>query len=177
MATSMFAVSQSVLATRPEEQRFRIDKPNSRPRDSLLIGLDRSSRDLVAGLVEERPERRHSFDLGQDEPGQDEPHNGSEVSSWLAAVSAKTKALSDALDGKNLVVVIASAGADAQAAAIIGDVCKAHGVRMTGLVVDAKLHSDPELAATLAQLRPPAAMVVVARDHIYVADMLDALQA
>jgi hypothetical protein len=172
MTTSIFAMSQSVLATRPEEQRFRIDKPNSRPRDSLLIGLDRSSRDLVAGLVDERPERRHSFDLGHDEL-----HNGSEVSSWLAAVSAKTKALSDALEGKNLVVVIASAGADAQAAAIIGDVCKARGVRMTALVVNAKLHSDPEVAATLAQLRPPAAMVVVAGDHIYVADMLDALQA
>jgi len=171
MNTSTFAMSQSVLATRPEEQRFRIDKPNSRPRDSLLIGLDRSSRDLIAGLVDERPERRHSFDLSHDEP-----HDRSEVASWLAAVSAKTKALSDALEGKNLVVVIASAGADAQAAAIIGDVCKAHGVQMTALVVNAKQHSD-EVAATLAQLRPSAAMVVVAGDDIYVADMLKALQA
>jgi hypothetical protein len=172
MATSTFVVSQSVLATRPEEQRFRIDKPNSRPRDSLLIGLDRSSRDLIAGLVEQRPERRHAFDLGHDEP-----HDRSEVSSWLAAVSAKTKALGDALGGKNLVVVIASAGTDAQAAAIIGDVCKAQGVQMTALVVNSRQHSDGEVAVTLAQLRPSAAMVVVAGDDIYVADMLEALQA
>jgi hypothetical protein len=172
MTTSMFAMSQCFLATRCEEQRFRIDKPNSLPRNSLLIGLDRSSRALIAGLVDERPERRRSFDLSPDEL-----RDGSEVSSWLAAVSAKTKALSDALEGTNLVVVIASAGADAQAAAVIGDVCRAHGVRMTGLVVNAKQHSDGEVAATLAQLRPAAAMVVVAGDDIYVAEMLYALQA
>ena len=172
MATSTVVISQSVLATRPGEQRFRIEKPNSRPHDSLLIGLDQSSRDLIAGLVSERPERRHSFDLSHDEPD-----GKSEVPSWLAAVSARTKALSDALEGKNLVVVIASAGADAQAAAIIGDMCKANGVQMTALVINAEQHSDGEVAATLAQLRPSAAMVVVAADDIYVADMLRALRA
>jgi hypothetical protein len=172
MTTSTFATSQSVLATRPEEQRFRIDRPNSRPRNSLLIGLDQSSRELIAGLVQQRPERRHAFELSHDEL-----HDAPKVSSWLASASAKTKALSDALEGTHLVVVIAAAGADAQAAAIIGDACKAHGVRMTALVVNARQHSDDEVAATLAQLRPSAAMVVVAADDIYVADMLQALQA
>ena len=166
------ALGQSVAATRAEEQRFRIDRPNSRPRRAVLIGLDHSSRDMIAALVAEQPERRRSFDLSHDDL-----HDAAEMSRWLDAASAKTKALSDALAGANLVVVIACAGADAQAAAIVGDVCRARGIRMTALVVNAKQHSDGEIAATLAQLRPSSAMVVVADNDVYVADMLQALQA
>ena len=166
------SMSQSVLATRPEEQRFRIDKPNSRPRTSVLIGLDRASRDLVEALVAERAERRSSFDLSPAELD-----GAADVSAWLATLSAKTAALTKALEAANLVVVIASAGADAQAAATVGDVCRARGTRMTALVVNAKAHSDGEVAATLAQLRPSASMVVVADNDVYVADMLTALQA
>lgn len=169
---SAFAPSQSVSATRADQQRFRIDRPNSKPRAAVLIGLDRASRDLVEALVAERPDRRTSVDLSHE--GFD---GATAVSSWLSALTEKTAALTETLAAANLVVVIASAGADAQAAATVGDVCRARGIRMTALVINAGSHSDSEVAATLSQLRPSAAMVVVADNDIYVADMLQALQA
>ncbi len=164
--------NQSVLATLPEEQRYRVDKPNSRPRTAVLIGLDPMTRDLVETLVAERPDRRRAFDVSP-RPLAD----ATAVPSWLAALTAKTAALTEAITEANIVIVIAAAGSDAQAAAVIGDACRARGVRMTALVVNAKQHNDQEVAATLAQLRPLAAMVVVAGDDVYVADMLQALQA
>lgn len=164
--------SESVLATRATEQRYRVATPNSKPRAAVLVGLDAAARELVATLVAERPDRRRAFDLA---PG--DLAGSSDMSAWLADLSAHTTELTSVIAAANIVVVVASAGADAQAAATIGDACRAKGVRMTALVVNAKRHSDAEVAATLAQMRPTAAMVVVAGDDVYVADMLQALQA
>ena len=163
-------ISQSTGATTAREQRFRIDKPNSRPRAAMLIGLDPASRQLVDGLVAARPERRRSFDLGCD--GLD----AGALTEWLAALPARTQALTDAIDDANIVVVVAAAGIEAEAASLVSDACRTRGVRMTALVV-ADGQDDAQVALTLAWLRPGAAMVVVAGNDAYVEDMLSALQA
>lgn len=163
--------SESSSATTAQEQRFRVDKPNSMPRAAMLIGLDPASRQLVDGLVAARPERRRSFDLGCD--GLD----AGALAEWLAALPARTQALTDAIDDANIVVVVAAAGIEAEAASLVGDACRTRGVRMTALVVNADRQDDAQVAFTLARLRPGAAMVVVAGNDAYVEDMLSALQA
>ena len=72
----------------------------------------------------------------------------------------------------DLVVMVASAGADAHAAAIIGEACSVQRVMTTTLVVRAASATDEALAKTLAQVRPWSLMVVIASDHDYVEDIL-----
>ena len=160
--------AESIAAKPADERRYRIAKPNSQPRTAMLIGLDPSSRHLIGQLVAAAPDRRRSFVL-------ESPAEAMEQ--WLASLPYQTRALTDAIDAVNIVVVIAVAGIPAESASVVAEACRARGIRMTALVVNAHGRSDADVAVTLAHLRPGAAMVVVAEDDAYVADMLNALQA
>ena len=72
----------------------------------------------------------------------------------------------------DLVVMVASAGADAHAAAIVGEACSLHRVMTTTLVVRAESATDEALSKTLAQVRPWSLMVVIASDEAYVEEIL-----
>jgi len=72
----------------------------------------------------------------------------------------------------DLVVMVASAGADAHAAAIIGKACSLSRVMTTTLVVHAASATDEALSKTLAQVRPWSLMVVIANDEAYVEEIL-----
>jgi hypothetical protein len=72
----------------------------------------------------------------------------------------------------DLVVMVASAGADAHAAAIIGEACSLNRVMTTTLVVRAASSTEEALSRTLAQVRPWSLMVVIASDEAYVEDLL-----
>ena len=74
--------------------------------------------------------------------------------------------------GIDLVVMVVHAGADAHAAAIIGQACSDARVMTTTIVVKANESSDAGLSNTLAQVRPWSLMVVVASDRAYVDDIL-----
>ena len=165
-------IAQSVAATTAQEQRFRVATPNSQPRAAMLIGLDPASRRLVDILVAARPDRRRSFDLDCEGLA-----GGAATAHWLAALPVRTRALTDAIDAANIVIVVAAAGIQAEAASVVADACRARGVGMTALVVNADGQSDAQIAVTLSHLRSGAAMVVVAGDDAYVDDMLSALQA
>lgn len=80
--------------------------------------------------------------------------------------------LVDEVPTADLVVMVASAGADAHAAAIIGEACSVHRVMTTTLVVRAAAATDEALSKTLAQVRPWSLMVVIASDEAYVEDIL-----
>jgi len=172
MAPSGSEPGQSVLATRQDQQRFRMAAPNSRPRDAVLVGLDPAACDLAVRLAAERPERRRAFDLSHEQM-----RSVLDVQFWLTAAAARTSALSEAVGEANLVVVIASAGTNAQGLPIVADICRARGKWITAVVVGARTQDETSIASTLAQLRPSAAMVVVADRDFYLSDMLLALQA
>jgi hypothetical protein len=72
----------------------------------------------------------------------------------------------------DLVVMIVSAGRDAQAAAVIGEACSARRVMTHTAVVRAEHATDEALSRTLAQVRPWSLMIVVADDDHYVNDIL-----
>ena len=72
----------------------------------------------------------------------------------------------------DVVVMVAAAGSDAHAAAIIGQACSDARVMTTAIVIRAAASSDAALSKTLAQVRPWSLMVVVASDHAYVDDLL-----
>ena len=80
--------------------------------------------------------------------------------------------LVDEVPTADLVVMVVSAGADAHAAAIIGEACSHRRVPTATCVVRTPSATDEALSKTLAQVRPWSLMVVVASDDHYVEDIL-----
>jgi hypothetical protein len=76
------------------------------------------------------------------------------------------------VDDADLVLMLVSAGGDAQAAASIGRACSAKRVMTHTMIVRASAASDAALSKTLAQVRPWSLMVVVVNDDDYVDDIL-----
>jgi hypothetical protein len=72
----------------------------------------------------------------------------------------------------DFVVMVTSAGADAHAAAAIGEVCSRRRITTATVVVRDASASDETLSKTLAQVRPWSLMVVVAADDSYLDDLL-----
>ena len=96
---------------------------------------------------------------------------------WLSDLAGHAKNLVDEIHDADQVVMVATAGEDAQAASIIGEACSLKRVVTTALVLGATSTSDEAVSRTLAQLRPWALMLVIADAEEYIADMLTALRA
>ena len=76
------------------------------------------------------------------------------------------------IDGADLVLMLVSAGGNAEAAATIGEACSARRVMTHTVIVRAASATDEALSKTLAQVRPWSLMVVVVNDDDYVDDIL-----
>ena len=76
------------------------------------------------------------------------------------------------VDGADLVLMLVSAGGNAEAAATIGEACSARRVMTHTVIVRAASATDEALSKTLAQVRPWSLMVVVVNDDDYVDDIL-----
>ena len=76
------------------------------------------------------------------------------------------------VDQADLVLMLVSAGGNAEAAATIGEACSARRVMTHTVIVRAASATDDALSKTLAQVRPWSLMVVVVNDDDYVDDIL-----
>jgi hypothetical protein len=157
------------------EARFRIDAPNSTPRRVKIVALDRTSESVVASLAR-RPWNNASFFTASAFAGAP-PERGFSMQGWLADLTGRTRDLIDEVDSADLVVMVAAAGEDAGAAALIGEACSLRRVNTTGLILSGPSIADDTLSKTLAQLRPWSLMLVIAEGEDYVEDMLRALRA
>jgi hypothetical protein len=157
------------------EARFRIDAPNSTPRRVKIVALDRASEAVVASLAR-RPWNHASFFTASAFAGAP-PERGFSMQGWLADLTGRTRDLIDEVDSADLVVMVAAAGEDAGAAALIGEACSLRRVNTTGLILSGPSIADDTLSKTLAQLRPWSLMLVIAEGEDYVEDMLRALRA
>jgi hypothetical protein len=169
----MTARSESARATTAAESRFRIDAPNSQPRHVMVVALDRPSETVVKRLAQ-MPWSRAGFFTASAFAGSKPQAAGFSMQGWLSDLAGRTKNLIDEVAAADLVVMVASAGEDAQAGGLIGEACQARRVMTTALVLGA---SEAAGAATAAQLRPWANMLVAASSEEYIADMLTALRA
>ncbi|HEY2698587.1 MAG TPA: hypothetical protein VGJ45_24225 [Pseudonocardiaceae bacterium] len=134
-------------AATAEEARFRIDaKPGLRvERATRVVALDAGAAEIVRPLAE-APwlGSRFLFDAGTDE-----------------------------LEDADFVLMIATNGDGAAAAAAIGDVCVLRGIMTAGLV----LASDQDQGAAVTALRPHSRVLLVSRDRRDAAGLLTALGA
>jgi hypothetical protein len=157
------------------QARFRIDAPNSAPRQVKVVALDRVSEVVVTSLAGRRWNGA-SFLTASAFAGAP-LERGFSVQGWLADLTGRTRDLIGEIDSADLVVMVAAAGESAQAAALIGEACSLRRVSTTGLILSGPSITDDTLSKTLAQLRPWSLMLVIAEGEDYVEDMLRALRA
>ena len=169
-------LSESARAASAAESRFRIDAANSKPRVIKVIALDQPSEDVVKRLSHSHWNSATFFTAPAfaTAPRRDERFS---MHIWLSDLAGRTKDLVDEINSADLVVMVATAGEDAQAASIIGEACSVKRVMTTALVLGAASISDEALSRSLAQLRPWTLMLVIANAEEYIADMLAALRA
>jgi hypothetical protein len=134
------------------EARFRIPAPASVSRLVKVIALEPASDDVVARLAE---------------------GSWTGVAFFPAAAPAdRTGRVVQDLAAGDLVVMVASAGADAAAAALIGSACSDRRVHTATFIVGAAQAGDEAMSKTLAQVRPWSLMVVITSDDSYVEDII-----
>ena len=168
-------LSESARVTTAAEARFRIDAPNAKPRHVKVIALDRASEAAVKHLAR-LPWNNASFFTAPAFAGEP-PGRGFSVAGWLSDLAGRTRDLIDEIADADLVVMVATAGDNAQAAALIGEACSLKRVNTTGLILGGASATDAMLSNTLAQLRPWSLMLVIASGEDYIEDMLTALRA
>lgn len=148
-------LSESARVTTAEEARYRIDRPNSRPRSVTIVALDRAAEGQLPAL------------------GTLFPH-----ASYFPAVElAHGGRLGDVVAHSDVVVMLTTAGSEVPEVPIIGRACSDRRVTTTGLVIGPPDVPATQLSYSLEQLRPWMLMLVVASDVDYVEAMLRALRA
>jgi len=168
-------LSESARMSTAAEARFRIDAPNSKPRHIKVIALDPTSEALVKHLAERRWNNASFFTASAFASAP--PGRGFSMQGWLSDLAGRTKDLIDEVNGADLVVMVATTGENAQAAALIGEACSLKRVNTTGLILGGASATDEVLSKTLSQLRPWSLMLVIANGEDYIEDMLVALRA
>ena len=166
--------SESARMSSAAEARFRIDAPNSKPRSVKVIALDQPSERVIKDLAQHSWNNASFFTASAFGAA---PRQGESFAGWLSDLAGRTRNLVEEINAADLVVMVATAGEDAQAASIIGEACSLKRVMTTALVLGSTGVSDDTLSKTLAQLRPWALMLVIASAEEYIADMLTALRA
>jgi hypothetical protein len=168
--------SESARMTTRAEARYRIEAPNSQPRAVKVIALDAASELVVKRLAQLRWNRANFLTASAfaGMPARGGPFS---VPGWLSDLAGRTKDLIDEIASADLVVMIATAGENAQAGSLIGEACIARRVMTTGLVLGTAAASDEALSKTLGQLRPYSVMLVAGGDEEYIENMLVALRA
>jgi hypothetical protein len=168
-------VSESARMSSAAEARFRINAPNSKPRHVKVIALDRGSEAVVKELAKLRWNNATFFTASAF--SREPPGRGFSMRGWLADLAGRATDLIDEIGTADLVVMVASAGENAEAATLIGEACSLKRVNTTGLILGGAAASDEMLSKTLSRLRPWSLMLVIANGTDYIEDMLVALRA
>jgi hypothetical protein len=168
--------SESARMSSAAEARFRIDAPNSKRRAIKIIALDAPAERLVKRLAQAKWNQA-SFFTASAFAGAPAKGESFSMTGWLSDVAGRTKDLIDEVDAADLVVMVATAGENAQAAALIGEACSLRRITTTGLILGGASASDEMLSRTLSQMRPWSLMLVIATAVDYIEDMLIALRA
>jgi hypothetical protein len=170
-------LSESAKMSSAAEARFRISDPNSKPRHVKVIALDRASEATVKHLAQLDWNNASFFTASAFAAEPPKTGSGFSMQGWLSDLAGRTKDLIDEVASADLVVMVASAGESAQAAALIGEACSLKRVNTTGLILGGAAATDELLSKTLSQLRPWSLMLVIASGEDYIEDMLIALRA
>jgi hypothetical protein len=166
--------SESALMASAEQARFRIDRPNSRPRTTCVIALDARGAAAIDSLREQKWNRaRFLRYAGARRASAQLP--SLRVDATVLDEAEAEISLASALTGADSVVMLTATGA-AEAAEIIGNACAVRGIAATGLVLMPAAGAEA-LGRVVAAMRPHTTMLVVSSGEDYIGEMLSALRA
>ena len=160
-------LSSCALATTAAEARYRITAPAFTRRSSRVIALDGESRGIVRDMGDRSWGGGHFLVFESAVP---------DDALLRHAGTGGTALLSEELDGADTVVMVASAGATAEAASVIGDAAAARGIMSAGLVLPVPPGSGGSVNELVSALRPNAMVLVVLGDAADVPEVLSALR-
>jgi hypothetical protein len=167
--------SESAIMTSAEQARFRINRPNARPRVTYVIALDDRSAAALAAL-KDRPWNGAQFLRYAGVRRTSERLPSLRIDALLQNEAGETLTLMKALAGVDSVVMLTAGDAAAEAAEVIGNACAARGIAATGLVL-APVAGGEAPGRIVAAMRPHTTMLVVSSGEDYVGEMLTALRA
>lgn len=166
--TRPILLNSCARAATAAETRFRIDYPLVPARAVRVIGLDPAAGEVVRVAARERWHHTRLYSVVAAADG------GAETGLDLADVTDGTaRSLAGELDGVDAVVMVASSGAGAEAAATIGAACALRGIMTAGLLLSGGANSHSPLTA----LRPYARMLLVPADVDDLIELLRAIRA
>lgn len=134
-----------------------------------MIALDPGAADVTAEVAQ-RPWQGARFLTCED---LDAPGNGHGPDPVLRAADGTHLRLTEALEGADVAVMVATVDDGAEFAAAIGEACSKRRIMTAGLVID----SDRQLSRAVTALRPHAQVLLVSSDADDVAEVLTALRA
>lgn len=153
------------------EARFRIDGPDPAPRVTRVVALDEGAAAVVRRAAGQPWGGAHFLTYV---PGAPVVHgNGGQPEIVLRAVDGSPARLSEELTGADMIVMVATADAGAEAASAIGESCTRRGIMTTGLV----LGEGRDVAGAVSALRAHARVLLVSGDDDDVSEVLTALRA
>src|ERR1700759_5535854 len=126
--------SESARMTSAAEAKFRINAPNSKPRAVKVIALDAPSERIVKDLAQSHWNRA-TFLTASTFSGAPQSGERFSMQGWLNDLAGRTKDLIAEVDSADLVVMVATAGENAGAAALIGEACNLKRVMTTALIL------------------------------------------
>ncbi|EJJ26484.1 hypothetical protein [Rhizobium sp. CF142] len=128
-------LSESARATTAEEARFRINYPNSRPRKSRVIALDKTAEATLERLAAGYAGGYAHFLRYIEAKPASNSLKMLPVDAVLEDLSGKRAALVDEITDADVIVMLTTAGSSAEAAEVIGNACFVRSKMTTGLVV------------------------------------------
>ena len=155
------------LATTAAEASYRISYPEFARRSSRVIALGAESERSVRAMGGRLWGGGHFLVFESAVPGD---------ALLRHAGTGGTALLSEELAGADTVVMVASAGANAEAASVIGDAAAARGIMSAGLVLPVPPGSGGSVNELVSALRPNAMVLVVLGDAADVPEVLSALR-
>jgi hypothetical protein len=166
--------SESAIMTSAEQARFRIDRPNSRPRATCIIALDDRSFGVLAAVKDRGwSGARFLRYVGARRASEHLP--SLTIDATLRGAAGSEVSLMQEVAGADIVVMVAATEAAAEGAEIIANACAPRGIPVTGLVL--KPGGEETLGRILTALRPHTSMLVASSGEDYVGEMLAALRA
>lgn len=153
--------------------RHRIQAPNSEPRSIKIIGLGAGGAEIVQRVSERGFRCVEAISLA---PAATVAHAASSAQ-VLDAIATGGNGLARALEGANMIFVLAKAGDDISFARVIRGIARGMGVLVTGIMLHSQSGGPTETEPDLDVLRSASDMLVISSDESYVLEMLGALGA
>jgi hypothetical protein len=159
-------LSSCARAVTAAELRYRISYGEFTRRAARVIALDAGSAAIVRQLAGQRWSGGHFLVFESAVPDD----------ALLRRADGGTALLSEELDGADTAVMVATPGASAEGASIIGDACAARSIMSAGLVLPGAGTDAGTADEVVSALRPNAMVLVILRDAADIPEVLSALR-